>query len=80
MKLVLFAGICLTCSLMTGCASINTMDRESYNALMTYRQKIGSKFNDYLENDAKMSSREKNTYKSYERMYDRTLSNIEIED
>jgi len=78
MKLLL---VCMSmcCMLLVGCRSVNTVDRETYEALITYRDTIGRGFNNYMENDRNITPREKNVYKTYERYYDIAIMNLKVE-
>ena len=77
---ILLTCMSLCCLLLVGCRSINTVDNNTYEALITYRDAVGREFNNYLENDKNVSEREKNVYRTYERLYDIAVMNLKVED
>lgn len=77
-KIMIFSCLILSC-LFSGCGTINTVDEETYNSLFTYRKKVGQQFNEYIKNDDTLSSRDKNTFKTYERLCDIALSKLNVE-
>ncbi len=64
--------------LLCGCSSTNSVDKETYDLFVTYQQKIGVTCLKYIENDSKLSSREKNTIKNFNRLYIRKLSELKV--
>ena len=66
---ILLSCLTLCCLILTGCRSINTVDNDTYEALITYRDAVGREFNNYLENDKNVSEREKNVYRTMNRCF-----------
>ena len=81
MKNILFFGVFLLLLIfITGCSSVNKVDKETYNILVTYRQKVGNKCIEYINSDNTMSTRDKETFKTYYRLYDQSISNLKVQD
>lgn len=78
MKKIFILYLILICICFCGCSTINEVDEETYNALVTYHETVGVKCFMYIESDTTISNRTKNTFKTHDRNYKNAISNLKI--
>lgn len=73
-----FLGLFIIPFIFCGCSSVNQVDKETYNLLINYQEKIGKRCINYIENDETLSTRDKNTIKNYDRLFTRKLLEMKV--
>ena len=77
MKKIFF--ICFLISIIcSGCSSSSRLTKSEYDTFNDYVNIVGEKCMIYIENDDKMSIREKNVYKTRHRLVKEQLNEIDV--
>ena len=79
MKNIFAILLCISCIVLFGCTSINTVDQETYEIIKNYHEAVGSKCFEYLKNDSSISPRTLNTFKTYDELMIKTIKSLKVE-
>lgn len=79
-RLFMLGILAVTVLFLSGCATSESINRETYNLLVSYQQELGKKCLKYMVSDTNLSARDKNGIKNYDRLYTNMLSTIKIND
>lgn len=79
-RLFMLGILAITMVFLSGCATNESINRETYNLLVSYQQNLGKKCLNYIVSDTNLTARDKNAIKNYDRLYTNMLSTIKIND